>query len=310
MNGSDPFKNALFRNSYLQSRKLQVPIALFRFWATVAKVRAALKSSRSISCIALAIASGLWGATLHAGQPKFDDPEFQSRVQQANEAVTALGSDEYATRRSAFAKLLSLGRPAIEPLEKAQQSEDPEVRSRAMELLIALRGRGFLGVSLMETDDWNRDLVPDLDNGQVCVRAMSVINHRDPQYAAMGMNKPLPAESAGMQDGDRLVSVNDRPVLGTKDLMREVISIGPARTAIITIERNGKMHRLPVMLTRNPLLQRNFLHEPDDIPPVDLEKELEEPKSEPRAMETRELERAHQANAAQIKGDDREPQAP
>jgi membrane-associated protease RseP (regulator of RpoE activity) len=245
-------------------------------------------------------ASFVSGAAVHAGQPNFDDPDFQSRVQQANEAVKELSADDYHSRRMAFAKLLSIGRPAIEPLEKAQQSEDAEVRSRAMELLILMRGRGFLGVRLLETDDWNADGIPDQDNAQVTVRAMTVINHRSPEFASLGINKPLPAEAAGMMDGDRLVAVNDRPINGTKDLMREIISLGPARTAMVTIERAGKIQRLPVVLTRNPQLQRGaYGVEPDDIPPVDLEKELDPPKPEPSAFQSRELEREHQAAAPQ-----------
>lgn len=238
-------------------------------------------------------------APLYAGQPNVNDPAFQSRAQQATQMVKDLGADDYATRRTAYAKLLSLGRPAVEPLEKAQQSEDPEVRLRAMELLIALRGRGFLGVSLAESEDIDGDGVPDgIENGQACVRAMSIVSHQHPQYANLGLNKPLPAEAAGMEAGDKLLAVNDRPVHGTKDLMREVISIGPARLAVITIERNGKMQRLPVILTRNPLLNRNtYQMEPAELPPVDLEKEIEEEKPEPRAMQSRELERQHQANA-------------
>lgn len=240
----------------------------------------------------------LLATPLFAGQPNVNDPVYQSRAQQATESVRDLGSDDYATRRTAFAKLLSLGRPAVEPLERAQQSEDPEVRLRAMELLIALRGRGFLGVSLAESEDIDGDGIPDgVETGQACVRAMSIVSHQHPQYANLGLTKPLPAEAAGMEAGDKLVAVNDRPVHGTKDLMREVISIGPARLAVITIERNGKMQRLPVILTRNPLLNRNvYVTEPAELPPVDLEKELEEEKTEPRAMQTRELERQHQAS--------------
>lgn len=257
-----------------------------------------------IGPITLGFLSLLLAAPLSAGQPNTNEPDFQSRAKQATEAVQQLGSDDYASRRTAYAKLLSLGRPAVEPLEKGQQSEDPEVRLRSMELLIALRGRGFLGVSLQESEDIDGDGIPDgLDTGQACVRAMSIVSHQHPQYANLGLNKPLPAEAAGMEAGDKLVAVNDRPVHGTKDLMREVISVGPARLAVITIERNGKMQRLPVVLTRNPLLNsRNFYTpEPAELPPVDLEKELEEDvKTEPRAMQTRELEREHQADAGAI----------
>lgn len=283
--------------SYLQTRKLQAQSCFLSALLLFARLSA--KVPRVNKNVLLTFGMLALTAPLLAGQPNVNDPVFQSRAQQATQMVGDLGADDYATRRTAFAKLLSLGRPAVEPLEHAQQSEDPEVRLRAMELLIALRGRGFLGVSLAESEDINGDGVPDgVETGQQCVRAMSIVSYQNPQYANLGLNKPLPAEAAGMEAGDKLVAVNDRPVHGTKDLMREVISIGPARLAVITIERNGKMQRLPVVLTRNPLLNRgSFVPEPADQPPVDLEKEIEEEKPEPRAMQTRELEREHQANA-------------
>jgi hypothetical protein len=58
--------------------------------------------------------------------------------------------------------------------------------------------------------------------------------------------------------------------------MREVIIVGPARVAVLLIERNGKLMRLPLLLTRNPILQKEFLIQTDPAPPVDLEKEAEQ----------------------------------
>lgn len=198
-------------------------------------------------------------------------------VQQAHSMIQALASDSYSTRVQARQALLQLGRAAIEPLEHAAQSEDPEVRTRAIEILIALRGRGFLGIGLQESGD--EDAPPPSDAAGVVPPTTVIANQIVPhvQYAAYGVVKPFPAELAGLQPGDKLLAVNDRPVHGVKDLMREVITIGPGRTAIITVERAGKRMRVPVTLTRNPILSKNngfeFMIIRDPPPPVDLEKE-------------------------------------
>jgi membrane-associated protease RseP (regulator of RpoE activity) len=252
----------------------------------------------SLAIRLLALVLGAACSLAFGAQPDFDSPEFQSLVKQSETAIQQLSSDDYPTRRMAFAKLIAIGRPAIEPLEKAQQSEDPEVRQRAVELLIELRGRGFLGVSLSEMVDEDGDGLPDPEaNGLPVVRAGEIVSHLNPTYARIGLKKPLPAEAAGMERGDKLLAVNDRPVHGIKDLMREVICLGPARQAVITIERAGEMKRVPVVLTRNPFLQRAALqYEPEiDAPPVDLEKELEHENGEPSATETHEHEREFQA---------------
>ena len=62
--------------------------------------------------------------------------------------------------------------------------------------------------------------------------------------------------------------------------MREVILIGPARLAVLLVERGGKQMRLPLLLTRNPMLTKNngleYMMQRDPPPPVDLEKELDQ----------------------------------
>ncbi|MCY3018755.1 MAG: PDZ domain-containing protein [Planctomycetota bacterium] len=211
--------------------------------------------------------------------------------------IQALASDSYSTRAQARTALLQLGRAAIEPLEYAVKSDNPEVALRATELLIALRGRGFLGLGLQETEpgdngnpqiDWTEFVVanpgappgPEPGHGVVVapvVVANQVVPHA--QYAAYGVTKPFPAETAGIQPGDKLLAVNDRPIHGIKDLMREVITIGPARLAILLVERGDKQMRVPVILTRNPVINKNngleIMIARDPPPPVDLEKELE-----------------------------------
>ena len=235
----------------------------------------------------LLLATGLGFIFRIAAAQGVEIPEASRK--QAQEAATALGSDNFSDRVNAKNQLIQLGRASIEPLEYAVKSEDPEVRLRAMEILIALRGRGFLGIGLQEsTDDEIVDLDAPEEDGKETARTVTppvvianqIVSFRQAPYNTYGMTKPFPAEGAGMQPGDKILSINDRPIHGVKDLMREVITIGPARKAIIVIERGEQRLRLPVLLTRNPMQTRGndfggFQMVRDGAPPVDLEKELD-----------------------------------
>ena len=234
----------------------------------------------SFAATALFCAGMAWalaGQPVHAEQPAA--PAAPPAVAQAQAMIQALGSDSYSTRLQARSTLLQLGRPAIEPLEYAAQSEDPEVSLRATEILIALRGRGFMGVLLQDAETGDEAGAARRVGRDGGVLASQVVPAE--QYKMYGILKPFPAETAGVQPGDRILAVNDRPVHGVKDLMREVIIIGPARLAVLLIERGGKLLRLPLLLTRNPILQKNngleFIQpQIEPTPPVDLEKEAEQ----------------------------------
>jgi membrane-associated protease RseP (regulator of RpoE activity) len=240
------------------------------------------------------LAAGLGFIFRIAGAYAVEIPE-SSRTQ-AQDAAKALGSDNFSERSNAKEQLLRLGRASIEPLEYAVKSEDPEVRLRAMEILIALRGRGFLGIGLQESADdelVDLDAAPEEDAKDAVrtvtppvVSANQIVSFRQPPYNTYGLTRPFPAEAAGMQPGDKILSINERPIHGVKDLMREVITIGPARTAIIVIERGAQKLRLPVLLTRNPMTTRGndfggYQMVRDGSPPVDLEKELDGGNAEP-----------------------------
>lgn len=240
------------------------------------------------------LAAGLGFTFRIAGAHAVEIPE--SSRKQAQEAAKALGSDNFSERTNAKEQLLRLGRASIEPLEYAVKSEDPEVRLRAMEILISLRGRGFLGIGLQESSDdeiVDLDAVPEEDTKDAVktvtppvVSANQIVSFRQPPYNTYGMTRPFPAEAAGMQPGDKILSINERPIHGVKDLMREVITIGPARKAIIMIERGEQKLRLPVLLTRNPMTTRGndfggYQMVRDGSPPVDLEKELDGGNAEP-----------------------------
>jgi hypothetical protein len=195
-------------------------------------------------------------------------------TQQAEKLIQALGAEAYADRLAAREGLLRLGRAAIEPLEAATQAEDTEVRLRAVELLITLRGRGFMGIGLAE--EWRErgaNAAEDELSPPPLVRVTQVLDHANlapTTGMVLAVPGPLPAETAGLQVGDAILSINERPIRGVKDLMREVIIVGPGRVILADVERDGKVLRIPMLLTRNPMPAAN---EPPVPPPVDLERE-------------------------------------
>ena len=70
----------------------------------------------------------------------------------ALEQVALLAHDQFNIRQAAYRKLKEMGLSALEPLREALEVPDAEVRTRAFELLIFLRGRGFLGIQ--PSEDW------------------------------------------------------------------------------------------------------------------------------------------------------------
>ena len=178
--------------------------------------------------------------------------------------IKELNADSFGERTAARRELFNIGRPALAALEYASKSDDTELRIAANELLISLRGRGFMGVNLQEEQppDEESEEGPPRPGAidRPTVRVIGIAN-----ASSMGLKKPFPAELGGVATSDKLLEVNGKPVCGVKDLMREVINIGPTNIALIMIERDGRKLRLPLLLTRNPMLR--------DTVPVDLEKD-------------------------------------
>ena len=205
--------------------------------------------------------------------PQADAPP----VRAAQRWIEQLADERYSARKQAYAELKAIGRPALEPLTEALEVADPEVRTRAAQLLVELRGRGFMGIQLQE--DWEGDdpfqglnrAVEDEEgagapdaNGQPpaeakgkpppFVLAVSVLRAKDmePEIQQLLKGGEMPAEKAGVADGDRVLAVNGRPIRGVADLLREVTLAGPKTKIPMLVERNGKRLTLSVTLTRNP----------------------------------------------------------
>lgn len=79
---------------------------------------------------ALAAAVAEEGASQPAGEemPAVNPDEIKALVKQ-------LGDEDYQNRRVAYDKLLEIGRPALEELKKAMESEDAEIRASAQQLI-------------------------------------------------------------------------------------------------------------------------------------------------------------------------------
>jgi hypothetical protein len=72
------------------------------------------------------------------------DPKEQASKAEIEKLIAELGSDDFQTRESASTKLGLIGDAALPYLEKAEKSDDPEVRRRAEDLRTALRGSADL----------------------------------------------------------------------------------------------------------------------------------------------------------------------
>jgi hypothetical protein len=197
-------------------------------------------------------------------------------IQRAEQLTKQLNSDSYIERITARKELLQLGRAAIEPLEYAARSEDSESRLRADELLITLRGRGFMGIGLTEKNAFNENENEQDEDARTCVLVNALPTFETPQYKEYGVTHEFPAKANGIEVGDKISAINGRQIDGIRDLMREVINVGPGRTALASVERDGKRLRIPMVLARNPtLMLANGQMIKDGPPPVDMEKEAE-----------------------------------
>lgn len=199
--------------------------------------------------------------------------------------IELLGDDRFSVRNQASDELKSLGRAAIGPLTDAVAEDDPEIRTRALQLLVEMRGRGFMGVQLDEywdgapmlraffgqqqQVDEGEDPAPeaapeDRPEGKAEAKSKGKAERfpAPPEVVAVqvqvGMNRP--SERAGIKDGDKFISVDGKPVVGIQDLFRAVIQAGPAKKTMLVVEREGKKFALEIDLMCNP----------EDHPKVDL----------------------------------------
>lgn len=185
--------------------------------------------------------------------------------------VRQLGADNFTHRRQAAGELMEAGRAALEPLARALEDSDAEIRAKAAELLVALRGRGFVGIQFNEQPSKDAPPVPqqqemiDGDDGEVEGASATPVAPQPvfipaPDVQVVETVDGMPGKEAGVQSGDRFLAVNGRAICGELDLLREVILAGPAKPSMLVLDRDGRKITIAIMLGRHP----------SDSPPVDL----------------------------------------
>lgn len=114
-----------------------------------------LTKLKTIAVVLLAVALAGTGTgaltyhTLAAGQPDGETATPASQTQKASDAaqvpklIDKLGSDRFAEREKATKELDRIGAPALDALRKAAQSDDPERKRRAEELVEEIESRAL-----------------------------------------------------------------------------------------------------------------------------------------------------------------------
>jgi len=208
------------------------------------------------SLLGVIIAAGLLGGVALGADAKV-------AADQAKAWIRQLGADEYSQRNEAAQALMQAGRAALAPLREALEDEDPEISIRAAQLLLALRGRGFIGVDLHELNSDGTPVIPvqalrpkEAPDADMSDAGEHVEAPAKPVWIELVINlrrgQNLPGEKYGMQDGDKIVGVNGRRVDGSVDLMREVGLAGPGAKLLVELVREGRPVRVVVVLARHP----------------------------------------------------------
>ena len=101
--------------------------------------------------------------------------------------------------------------------------------------------RGWLGVQIQEVDE---DMA-------------KALGLKEPKGALVGQVMPgEPAQKAGMQDGDVIMSVDGKAIDDTSDLLRTIAGKAPGSTVNLSVWRNGQTHELKVQLGERSVSQQ------------------------------------------------------
>ncbi len=101
--------------------------------------------------------------------------------------------------------------------------------------------RGWLGVQIQEVDE---DMA-------------KALGLKEPKGALVGQVMPgEPAQKAGMQDGDVIMSVDGKAIEDTSDLLRTIAGKAPGSTVTLLLWRNGQTHEVKVLLGERSVSQQ------------------------------------------------------
>jgi predicted metalloprotease with PDZ domain len=188
--------------------------------------------------------------SLQAEQRGIDSEGFDARAQltcllsesrdQRIQARTALA--KWAEKHTSEAKLLFL--------QELSVSKEPEIRERCLQFLkpIAAKeygnfGEGYMGISM-------GDAVMIQIPGEAQARNGMIISF---------ISKDSPAEKAKLQQGDVIVSLNKKLLMGGENaiekpraLSEKIRAVGAGKVAHLEIWRKNELLHVDVLLTRRP----------------------------------------------------------
>jgi hypothetical protein len=193
--------------------------------------------------------------------------------QEALLAVRRLGDSNWRIRDQAEQTLEELGVEALPAINAALNDPDAEIHARVFALRIRLLGRGFLGISMDEREEKGARAENDAEEAEAEdaeLKTLEPCRPLRPQprpevvVVAGAANAPdisprwpkdkkMPAEIAGIQPGDHILSVNGFRLGGASDLIYRVVEAGPGASVLLKIKRGDEELLAAAVLTRNPL---------------------------------------------------------
>jgi len=101
-----------------------------------------------------------------------------------------------------------------------------------------------------------KDVVPQIQAGGKVVRAyLGVSNSDSPDHSGAVVQDVVqsgPAEKSGLQPGDKITAINDKPILSSDDVSAAVNNLKPGQQAKLTVVRGGDRRTLNVELGTRP----------------------------------------------------------
>jgi S1-C subfamily serine protease len=101
-----------------------------------------------------------------------------------------------------------------------------------------------------------KQVVPQIQSGGKVVRAYLGVSNSDSQDDSGAVVQQVvpsgPASKSGLQQGDKITAINDKPVLSSDDVSAAVSSLKPGQQAKLTVVRGGNRRTLNVQLGTRP----------------------------------------------------------